>query len=384
MTPLVSIIGPTDRRLEDTVRACGLRTGSMPGALETLTLGQTSEEEPDIVLVDVRGASNLPSSLAATRAHYPRAAFVLLASSLDPMLMLEGMRAGVTECVAEPITQASLGEALTRVLAQRGGYIGEVFAFVGAKGGVGTTTLAVNVAATLAASGSALVIDFNPCFGDAGVLLSAEPRFSVFDALDNTHRLDQSFFTSLAVPTTAGPWLLPSPQQPASQGFDPSRVRLLLEFVARNYRYTILDIPRTCRAVLESLSSATSTVVVTTQELASVKAASTLADMLRRRYGREKTSVVVSRYDRNAEIAKDDVEIAVHGDVRFLLPNDYPAALEAQNLGQPLTLANGSKLAASMKEFAAILGGGVKPEENAPAAIGSLMGRLSGLRWKTT
>ena len=71
MTPLVTIIGPTDRRLEDTVRACGLRTGSMPGALETLALGQTSEEEPDIVLVDVRGASRLPSTLAATRAQHP-------------------------------------------------------------------------------------------------------------------------------------------------------------------------------------------------------------------------------------------------------------------------------------------------------------------------
>jgi Flp pilus assembly CpaE family ATPase len=147
----------------------------------------------------------------------------------------------------------------------------------------------------------------------------------------------------------------------------------------------VLDVPRTCRPVLESLSSVTSTVVVTTQELASVKAASTLADMLRRRYGREKTSVVVSRYDRNAEITKDDVELAVHGDVRFMVPNDYAAALEAQNLGQPLAAVNGSKLAGAMKELASLLAGGVKAAEATPAsASGSLIGKLAGLRWKTT
>ena len=382
MTPVVALIGPTDRRLEEMIRACGLKTMTMPSGPELLTLSDSLHDEPDIVLVDVRGAARLPSAVATARVRHPRAAIVLLTTTLDPMVMLEAMRAGVNECVTEPVTPASLGEALTRVLASRGGEVGQVIAIVGAKGGVGATTLAVNTATSLSNGGSSLLIEFAPYCGDAAVLMSAEPRFSVFDALENTHRLDQSFFEGLAVHTAAGPWLLPSPPQPTAHGFDPNRVRLLLEFAVRHYRYTILDVPRTSRAVLESLSAARAIVVVTTQEVSSVRSAGTLADMLRRRYGREKTSVAVARYDPNAEITLEDIELAVHGEVPYTLPNDYQAALMAANLGQPLVVTNGTALAAEVSKFARRLTGSAAaaPVATAPAPAG-LLHRLSSLVW---
>jgi pilus assembly protein CpaE len=337
-----------------------------------------------VVIADVRGSAHLPTALVALKLRHPGAAVVLLASTLDPVLMLEAMRAGVNECIAEPITVASLGDALTRVLAMRGGQAGQVFAFVGAKGGVGTTTLAVNVATALARSGSTLMMDLQPSFGDAALQFSVEPRFSVADAADNTHRMDQSFFEGLAVRTDAGPWLLASPDQPSPHALDANRLRLLLEFSARHYRYTVLDIARTSRAGLESLAVATSIVVVTTQELASVRAASRLSDMLRRRYGREKISVALARYDGAAEIRKDDVETAVHGDVRFTLPSDYRVAVEAFNLGKPLALTRG-RLADAYTEFAVALAGRpAAAEAPAPAFAAGLLGRLSALRWSPT
>jgi pilus assembly protein CpaE len=382
MTPSVTILGSTDRRLEEMVRACGVRMTGNGNALELITLGgEPPAEQPDVVLVDARASAHAPTSLAGVRVRYPQAGVVLVAGTLDPVLMLEAMRAGVNECVVEPLTTMAVADALTRVLAVRGAPAGQLIAFVGAKGGVGTTTLAVNVATSLAASGPSLVLDCNPCFGDAAIMMSAEPRYSVFDALENTHRLDQSFFEGLAVHTAAGPWLLPSPVHPSAAAMDPNRVRLLLEFALRHYRYTVLDVPRINRAVLESLSGATAIVVVTTQELASVRAASTLADMLRRRYGREKTSVVITRYDRNAEIGRDDVEMAVHGEVHSVLPNDYRAAVEALNLGQPFAGSKGSPLADAVIDFARVITGQVPRPAGAPAATGSWLERLTTLRW---
>ena len=76
--------------------------------------------------------------------------------------------------------------------------------FVGAKGGVGTTTVAVNVAtalAKLAGTERTLLIDLHVANGDAAVFLGAEPRFSIVDALENTHRLDEAFFRGLIVRT---------------------------------------------------------------------------------------------------------------------------------------------------------------------------------------
>lgn len=385
MNPQATILGTPDRRLEEMVRSCGLRPTFVPGGPDALMLSDPSAPPPEVVIADVRGSGRLPTALVALKLRHPGTAVVLLASTLDPMLMLEAMRAGINECIPEPITVATLGDALARVLAARGGHAGEMFAFVGAKGGVGTTTMAVNVATALARSGSTLVIDLHPSLGDAALLFAAEPRFAVPDAVDNTHRLDQSFFEGLAVPTDAGPWLLASPEQPSPQPVDPNRLRLLLEFATRHYRYTVLDVPRSSRPVLESLATATSIVVVTTQELASVRAASRLSDMLRRRYGREKTSVVLARYDAQAEIGREDIEMAVHGTIRFTFPNDYRGALDAFNLGRPLVLGKTGRLADAYATFAeALTGQAARPAAPVPALAAGLIGRLSALRWNPT
>ncbi len=86
---------------------------------------------------------------------------------------------------------------MTRLVGQRtSAPAGPVFAFVGAKGGVGTTTMAVNVATNLAklSPAGALMVDLHLVYGDAAVYLGAETRFSILDALENLHRFDQAFF----------------------------------------------------------------------------------------------------------------------------------------------------------------------------------------------
>ncbi len=118
------------------------------------------------------------------------------------------MRAGATEFLQEPITPAALEQAISRLVAHRAApaAAGEVFAFVGAKGGVGTTTTAVNVATALAkvAPSQTLFADLHLAHGDAALLFGAEPRFSIVDALENTHRFDEAFFRGLVTPTKAG------------------------------------------------------------------------------------------------------------------------------------------------------------------------------------
>src|SRR5437867_9173466 len=110
--------------------------------------------------------------------------------------MLEAMRAGVTECIPEPLTQGALETAVGRVMVQRTAPVeGRVFAVVGAKGGVGATTIAVNFAEAIArVAGETLLVDLNVATGDAAVFLGVDPRFTVIDALENTQRLDENFF----------------------------------------------------------------------------------------------------------------------------------------------------------------------------------------------
>ncbi len=380
-----TIIGSQDRKLDELVRSSGLRP-TVASAVDLLTLTHPNSVQPDVLIMDVRPHGQIPTALSVLKRQHPTTSVILVASELAPALMLDAMRAGVNECVAEPLTAEQIGAAIGRIVAQRTAPVGgQVFAFVGAKGGVGTTTLAVNVATALALSDeSTLFIDMHAAYGDAAVLLGTEPRFSLVDALENTHRLDLAFFNGLTVQSEAGVALLASSDHAPTSPIDVHRIRLLLDFAVRNYRYTVLDLPRSNPAMMDALEAAADIIVVTNQELASVRGASRVAGALSRRYGREKVSVVVSRFDKSADIGTSDIEQAVHAPLRFTFPSDYRLALQALNAGRPFVLDSSSKLASAVLTFTRTLNpdAGPEPAPSAPGALRTRLGaRLGALRW---
>jgi len=185
----ITVIGSSDGKLEELVRASGLRP-TVASAVDLLALTHPAAAQPDVLIMDIRAHGQVPAALGVVKRQHPETSVVLVVTALTPDVMLNAMRAGVNECVAEPLSVDAVGGAISRIIAQRATHVGgQVFAFVGAKGGVGTTTLAVNVATALAQQHhSTLFIDMHPSYGDAAVQLGAEPRFSLTDALDNTHR----------------------------------------------------------------------------------------------------------------------------------------------------------------------------------------------------
>jgi pilus assembly protein CpaE len=364
-----------DERLVEALRTSGLNATRIDQA--ALAAYSRENQAPQVLVVDVRGQDHLPPGLAAFRRQHPGAGAVLVVSSLDPRLMLEGMRAGVNECVTEPITAKALDEAVRRVLTSAiPEPAGQLFAFVGAKGGVGTSTLAVNTAAALGhvARGHVLLIDLHIGHGDDAVFLGVEPRFSVLDALENIERADESFFAGIVEKTEAGVHLLASPNRPRPGAVDARRARALLESAARMYKVSVLDVPRSDMTMLDSLDAATTIVVVTSQEIASLRNAARMAEMLRQRYGATRVKVVINRFQRDATIAHEDVERAIGGTVKHLIPSDYKRALEALNAGRPVVLDKESRLAAAFLAFARDLAGIVKERVERPSGV---LGRLA-------
>jgi pilus assembly protein CpaE len=282
------------------------------------------------------------------------------------------MRAGVTEIVAAPLVANDIDAAIARLAAQRSVVPtgGAAFAFIGAKGGVGTTTVAVNVATTLArlVPGSTLLLDLHVANGDAAVFLGAEPRFSVVDALENTHRLDEAFFRNLIVKTKAGVDLLASSDRVMVTPLDVRRIRTLLEIAGRHYRYVVLDIPRSDAAVLDALEGVKQIVIVANQELATVRSASRMATTLRQRHGKDKLSVVISRSDRLAEIGHEDVERAMGVKVKHTFPSEYRRAVDALNKGRPMALDHQHELSAALERLARSLAGLENPGKSEKSA----------------
>jgi pilus assembly protein CpaE len=363
-----------DTRLEEALRSAGLMAGRI--GLDGLATTGRDESAPAALVVDIRGERQLPPGLAAFRKQNSGTGIVLIASSLDPHMMLEAMRAGVTECLQDPVTPQLLDQAVRRVLVDAlPEQLGRVVAFVGAKGGVGTTTLAVNTTAALARSGAGevLLIDLHTGSGDASLFLGVEPRFTVVDVLENVHRLDDAFFRGVVEKTKVGAEFLGSSDRVSQSATDPQRIRALLDFAIRKYRVTVLDVSGSDVAALDALEIASAIVVVTSQELPSLRSAGRLTHALRARYGGSQIKSVINRFDRRAEIGQADVERVVGGPVQHMIPSDYRAAVESLNLGRPLVLDKGP-LAESLRRMAGELGG--VPKQHSERSAG-MLGRLA-------
>lgn len=331
---------------------------------------------PEALLVDVRNDRSILAMVGAIKRRFPSMGVAIVARALDPELMLESMRAGVTEAIPEPLTTSALQAALGRIVVHESVPVqSRVYAVIGAKGGVGATTIAVNLAAALGRTlDSALLVDMNSAAGDAAVFLGVEPRFSVAEAIENTARLDEAFLRSLVVHTRAGFDLLAAAPRTAPGSIDSARLQGLLEFLTRYYHAVVLDVPRIDAALLDSLGVATNVLVVVNHELPTIRSAHRLVSALRRKYG-ERVGVVVNRSDRDAEIGREDIERTVGVRIAHVFPNDYRQAVASINKGQPLAASTQGKLAESFHAFARDLTG-QRTEEAAPEP-GRLFGWLA-------
>ena len=381
MAVSITIVESNDRQLAAMARAAGLTVSGTITADDVASIERQSRI-PDLLLIDVRGQGGLPIALAPLKRRLPGLGVVIIANALEPALMLEAMRAGVSELVPEPFTQHDLRAAVERVVGQQSGPSdqGNVFAFVGAKGGVGTTTIAVNVAVGMASemSTGVLLTDLHVAVhGDAALLLGVEPRFSVVEAIENTQRLDAAFLKGLVVKAKGGLDVLASPERPQLRPPEGAQIRALLERLVANYNAVVLDVPRSDFGVLDSLDPLTAVLLVVNQELPSIRRAAQIAALLRQRYGKDKVACVVSRYDARADIGQEDIERVVGLPVWAVLPSDYRKVIAAANAGKPLVSDANSRLASSVVQLARRLAGASAEPVKRPAARAA--GRLGGL-----
>ncbi|MEQ1868451.1 MAG: AAA family ATPase [Vicinamibacterales bacterium] len=377
MSSTVAIIGGDGRELELLVKDLGMKPASIQPDVLTTTRPMGM---PDAVLLDVRTDRNNLALVSLIKRRFPSTAIALIAKAFEPELMLEAMRAGVTEVAVEPLTADTLRSSLDRLIVPKVTPTVDthLVAVIGAKGGVGATTVAVNLAEALARSRrETLLIDLHVGTGDTAVFLGVAPRFTVIEALENTHRLDAAFLSGLLTKTKSGLDLLAaSTRVPGS--IDPQHVRTLLEFVHSFKPFVILDVPRRDLALLESLDSTTAIFVVVNQELPTVKNAQPLVKRLQQRYG-DRVKVIVNRSDRSSEISLEDIAKAVSVPIEHVLPNDYRQAMSAANKGVPVASTSQGRLAEAFYAMAKSLEGKATATTGTETAedTGRLFGWLS-------
>lgn len=352
------------RQVSRLLRAVGVPVAVVEGRVEGTA--------PDLFIVDIRSdASSGMAAIERLRASHNGVAVFAIAAGAEPDLILQAMRAGANEFFpwtpggqtpASRAMEESFHGAVRRMAARRdassaGARNASVtHAFLGAKGGAGTTTVAVNCAVELArlTKRPAIIVDLKPCLGEVALFLGVRPRFTILDAIENLHRLDKDFLRELVSKHKSGLDILAgSDQFDRPSPSDAGAVEELLRVLARMYEHIVIDAGNTINAcAIAGLYAAENVFLVTNPDVPSIRNAQRLIDRVRQLgAGSERVKVLLNRDSEQHLIAQKQIETALGLGIHHTFASDYRAVSTALNSGVPLALANHSELASQFGSF---------------------------------
>jgi pilus assembly protein CpaE len=340
-----------------------LRGGGVPiGILEEARTGAAGTE-PDVALIDLRGdAAGGLAAIERLRAAHPTTAIFAIAGTTEPELILQAMRAGANEFFTWPPQQDAFYGAVRRTAARRetaqaaARQPSATLVFFGAKGGSGTTTVAVNCAVELArlTKRGAIILDLKSCLGEVALFLGVRPRFTLLDAIENLHRLDKDFLRELVARHKSGLEILAGSEQFDRPGAgDSGAIEELFRVLAKTHDYIVVDAGNAVNScTLAALYAADTIFLVTNPDVPSVRNAQRLVDRVRQvGAGGERVRILLNRASEPFLIAPKQIETALGYSIHHTFTSDYKTVSTALNSGVPLALTNHSELAEQFDRF---------------------------------
>lgn len=265
----------------------------------------------------------------------------------DQDILIRSMRTGAREYLRYPIElgdlEAAIARATTRMrtVTERNKAYGKLLVVLGAKGGVGATTVASNLAVGIGkeTGKKVLLLDLDLPLGDAALDLGIHPQYSTIDALVNTARLDAAFLRSLLARHSSGIAVLAAPGSHAAVVTPESAVQRLMAVCRQEFDYVVVDVG-SASGIVESLlfQIATKIYIVTQVGLPELRNANRLITGGLAEYA-SKIEIVLNRYQPNA-LGIDDAAIqkALTRSPEWRIPNDYAEVRKMQNTGDALVL----------------------------------------------
>ena len=296
--------------------------------------------------VDLEAAAALADTLRVTR---PATSVILIRRRVDTSVLAEALRSGMREVVEER-DLTGLGEAVRRaaqvwqalngpVDESSGAAPGKLITVFSPKGGVGKTTLAVNLAMALSTDESkTCLVDLDLAFGDIAITLQLFPARTIADAVHMEHDLDFPVLETLLTPHRSGLSALVAPVQPdAKDSVSPSLISKILRLLKGNFDYVVVDTsPAFDEHVLHAFDEADQMLLVTTLDvptLKNVKLAVETLDLLN--FPASKRNLVLNRADDKVGLSADKVQSTLGMQIMSSIPTS-PQVASATNSGEPI------------------------------------------------
>jgi pilus assembly protein CpaE len=327
---------------------------------------------PKLIFVsmeDVNAVAEIGRQLEADFGSIQR---IALSTVEDPAVLRLALQLRMAEMLVPPFQEQHFGQVLRRLADHlklhpaSEGNPGQVYAFMPAKGGVGASTIASNVARALAqvAGSRVLLADFDISSGVAGFMFNAEHDYSINDAAVRNKELDDETWQRL-VKKVGNVDLLLSDAPRVDGGITPEQIAPILDFARRSYSVIGADVSDTFdERSMAVLREANRIFLVTTPDLASLRMAKLKAISLRKLEWEDKTELLLNRATKRMEIPIGEIEALVGLPVFAAFPCDYADVTRSIRQAE-----SSPKLAASIKQFVGKLDERKAPEDKRPRFI---------------
>jgi len=322
------------------------------------------ESIPDVVLLnlsqDVESCLALAAHLRGLR---PDVCLIACCPSQPPSaeLLLQAMRGGIQDVLAPPIDPAVLKQSLARLIEHANlrerDDVGKLIVLLGARGGVGTTTVATTVGAQLAqlTRKRVVLLDLARPLGHVSLLLDLDPRFSVRDSVENLERLDSHFFRGLLTRHRSGLEVLAGTKDPDEwhQLSVPSLTRVVNAALSSS-DLVLIDLGSSYSSEWSSILRRARTVIwVAEVDVPSLWCLEQhLSKMTSLGVDSEQLQIVINRWHRRDDEILKSFEARVKRPVFAHLPNDFRQVSQAITLGVTLSKNHGDPLGAKFRELA--------------------------------
>lgn len=307
------------------------------------------QSKPDAAMICLDGGPEQAFALMEKlRSSSADCVIFAVSKSTDGQLILKSVRAGAREFLPLPIDVEELYGALERLLQSRHNSGDskvrgcKVIAVAGATGGVGCTSIAVNIGCNLAKKpeNSVALVDLDLALGDADVFLDSIPDYSLVDVTENVSRLDFQLLRKSLTKHSSGLYLLPRPVQ--LQDLDlinPESLRRVFGLLRASFSHVVIDMSKSFSHVdLTALEMSNEIVLMVQLDLPCLRNMVRLLMSLQQIDSiRDKIKVVVNRAGlESGQISLKKAKETIGREVFFQIPNDYKTMIEMRNNGQPL------------------------------------------------
>ena len=333
---------------QDVANGVLLRFGFAP-AVSVLSVAEATNQiradRFDLVVIPLQAVDQPELAAFEREARRQTNTFVIgTAAQADPDLILRAMRSGVHEFLVYPPEPTDLATAVDRLLRrhQSEGKAGTTIAVYSAKGGLGTTSVAVNLAFALARGrpdARVALTDLVASGGDVRVMLNLRPTYDLGDLAKKVDQLDSELLHSMLTPCDGGVWVLPSAEdEEAAEGLDAAATTAVIENLRAQFAFTVIDCEHHVGdRTLAALDIADRALVVTQLSVAALRSTQRTLTLFRRLgYSDEKVLVVVNRLQSGDVVSLADAAQVLKRPVFFSLPNDYQTSAAALTRGIPV------------------------------------------------